>query len=57
MVINKEACFFHNPVLDVTNIVVAEMDKEFDLESAKKPALTAQGSPSETQEASGDNSQ
>jgi len=48
MVINKEACFFHNPVLDVTNNVVTEMDKEFDLEAAKKPEAVAQAAPSDT---------
>lgn len=51
MVINKEACFFHNPVFDVTNNVVAEMDKEFDLEAAKKPAAATAAAPSESQAA------
>jgi len=30
MVINKEACFFFTPTLDVTDDVIAEMDKIFD---------------------------
>lgn len=31
-VLNKEACFYIRPDLDITNQVVAEMDKAFDLE-------------------------
>jgi len=34
-VINKEACFYMSPDLDVTNLVVSEMDKTFDIESKK----------------------
>jgi len=29
MIVNKDACFFYAPQLDVTNLVVAEMDKTF----------------------------
>ncbi|MCX6987534.1 MAG: OmpH family outer membrane protein [Chlamydiae bacterium] len=36
MVVNKEACFFYNPATDITNLVIAEMDKNFELESKKK---------------------
>lgn len=36
MVINKEACFFYAPTFDVTNFVIAEMDKNFEQESSKK---------------------
>lgn len=36
MVINKEACFFYTPTFDVTNFVIADMDKNFEAESAKK---------------------
>lgn len=35
MVINKEACFFHTPTLDVTDLVVVEMDKAFEQKNAK----------------------
>ena len=39
MVVNKEACFFYAPVLDVTTDVIAEMDKVFtSQESAAKTA-------------------
>ena len=34
-VINKEACFYMSPDLDMTNLVVSEMDQSFDLESKK----------------------
>lgn len=47
MVVNKEACFFYNPSLDVTNFVIAEMDKNFEVESKKQkatPALSEQSS-------------
>ena len=40
-VINKEACFYIRSDLDVTNAVIAEMDKSF--ESAKKLAENAEG--------------
>jgi outer membrane protein len=29
MVVNKDACFFYNPTLDITTQVIAEMDKSF----------------------------
>lgn len=35
MVMNKEACFFSAPTLDVTNLVIAEMDKSFEKNTAK----------------------
>lgn len=38
MVINKEACFFYTPVLDVTSLIVAEMDKSFEVEVKKQTA-------------------
>lgn len=34
MVINKEACFFFTPTLDVTEAVIAEMDKAFEQKNA-----------------------
>ena len=40
-VINKEACFYIRSDLDVTNAVIAEMDKSF--ESAKKLSENAEG--------------
>ena len=39
-IINKDACFYFSPQMDVTVQVVAEMDKIFEQE-AKKPAVTA----------------
>jgi outer membrane protein len=38
MVVNKDACFYFTPALDVTNFVVAEMDKNFSQESKKQAA-------------------
>ncbi|NGX46898.1 MAG: hypothetical protein K1000chlam3_00265 [Chlamydiae bacterium] len=35
MVMSKEACFFAAPTLDVTNLVVAEMDRMFEQNDAK----------------------
>jgi outer membrane protein len=46
MVVNKEACFFFNPQLEITNLVVAEMDKMFETESKKQaPAAPAAAAP------------
>lgn len=36
MVINKEACFFYAPTFDVTNFVIAEMDRTFEADASKK---------------------
>lgn len=36
MIVNKEACFFSHAALDVTNLVVAEMDKQFETANEKK---------------------
>ena len=33
VVINKEACFFYSPQLDVTSAVVSEMDKNYDVQA------------------------
>lgn len=41
MVVNKEACFFFNPQLEVTNLVVSEMDKMFDSDPKKSAAAPA----------------
>lgn len=35
-VINKEACFYYNPDMDITDTIIDIMDKDFDLESAKQ---------------------
>ncbi len=40
MVVNKDACFYFTPALDVTSLVVTEMDKNF-AQEAKKQAATA----------------
>ncbi len=47
-VMNKEACFFIRPDLDVTTLVISEMDKTYDLESAQAKKIS-EGS-SETQQ-------
>jgi len=39
-VINKEACFYIRPDLDVTSAVINEMDKLFELESKKAKKLS-----------------
>ncbi|MBS0603981.1 MAG: OmpH family outer membrane protein [Verrucomicrobia bacterium] len=36
MVVNKDACFYYTPGLDVTNLVIAEMDKNFATDSKKQ---------------------
>lgn len=45
MVLNKEACFFVTPTFDVTSLVIAEMDKTFELEASKKQAAAPTNSP------------
>ncbi|MGH2638653.1 MAG: OmpH family outer membrane protein, partial [Rhabdochlamydiaceae bacterium] len=37
-VLNKEACFFYSPTLDITTEVVKEMDKHFEVEEKKEAA-------------------
>jgi outer membrane protein len=44
MVINKEAFFFFAPQLEVTPLVIAEMDKTFDIESKKQAQASAPSS-------------
>jgi len=39
MVMNKEACFFAVPTLDVTNYVIAQMDRDFE-ENTKEAETT-----------------
>jgi len=43
MVINKEACFFYTSGLDVTNFVIAELDRTFETESSHKMAENSEG--------------
>lgn len=42
-ILNKEACFYIRPDLDVTNNVISEMDRSFDLDKADKKATQANG--------------
>ncbi|MBS0651128.1 MAG: OmpH family outer membrane protein [Verrucomicrobia bacterium] len=49
VVVNKDACFYFSPGLDVTNQVVSEMDKTFDSET-KKQAAAAPAVPALTNE-------
>ena len=41
MVLNKDACFFYSPALEVTPLIVAEMDRNYD-QDAKKHAAAAE---------------
>lgn len=43
MVINKDAFFFYMPTLDVTSLVVAEMDKNFESNTKKQVAAASGG--------------
>lgn len=38
MVLNKDACFYYSPDRDITNLIVAEMDKDFN-QNAKKTTV------------------
>lgn len=40
VVVNKDACFYFSSALDVTDQVVVEMDKNFELQEAKKQAAS-----------------
>jgi outer membrane protein len=42
MVVNKEACFFFSPPLEVTTLVINEMDRVFEQESKKQGQLPVQ---------------
>ncbi|OGN59931.1 MAG: hypothetical protein A3F40_03860 [Chlamydiae bacterium RIFCSPHIGHO2_12_FULL_27_8] len=35
LVLNKEACFYNNAKIDITSLVIKEMDKDFEKETAK----------------------
>ncbi len=39
-VLNKDACFYFAPTLDVTHQVISEMDKSYDLDAKVPPAAT-----------------
>lgn len=41
-VVNKDACFFYAPGLDITPLVIAEMDKNFEKDSKKTAAAPAE---------------
>lgn len=41
IVLNKEACFYNNPKIDITDLVIKEMDKNFEKETAKNEAEKA----------------
>ncbi len=41
VILNKEACFFSSPALDVTSEIVKEMDKHFEIEEKKQAAAAA----------------
>nr|NGX30391.1 hypothetical protein [Candidatus Anoxychlamydiales bacterium] len=35
LVLNKEACFYNNPKIDITELVIKQMDRNFDKETVK----------------------
>jgi len=41
MVLNKDACFFYSPALEITPLIVAEMDRNFDQDGKKQAAAPA----------------
>lgn len=49
MVVNKDACFYYAPALDVTPLVIAEMDKNFaqDIKKVGVQANVAETAPAE----------
>jgi Outer membrane protein len=42
-ILNKEACFYIRPDLDVTSNVISEMDRTFDLDKADKKVSSSEG--------------
>ena len=40
-ILNKDACFYFAPTLDVTSQIVSEMDKNYDQEAKKQTAIPA----------------
>lgn len=51
MIVNKDACFFYSPQLEITSLVIAEMDKNFDKET--KHAASADANSNSSMEKSG----
>lgn len=51
LIVNKEACFFTSSALDVTALVIAEMDKNYD-QIAKQPPAPVQDKKETAQETS-----
>ncbi|MBS0647672.1 MAG: OmpH family outer membrane protein [Verrucomicrobia bacterium] len=45
MILNKQACFYSAPTLDITNDMIKEMDKSFDEETKKQAAAAAAVAP------------
>jgi outer membrane protein len=45
VIINKEACFFYSPALEITSLVVAEMDKTFEKAAAQAPKAETKEEP------------
>jgi outer membrane protein len=45
-VINKEACFYFKPELDLTSQVISEMDKNFEVDAKKKVSDNSEETPS-----------
>jgi outer membrane protein len=37
IVLNKEICFYHEPSMDITSLVISEMNKNFESEMKSKP--------------------
>ncbi len=52
MILNKEACFFYSPTLDITSDVLKAMDTHFDAEAQKQAAAVApaQAAPTEVKQ-------
>ena len=40
LVLNKEACFYNNPKIDITELVIKQMDRNFDKETVKNEEAT-----------------
>lgn len=50
VIVNKEACFFYSPQLDVTDQIIAQLDREFESEGKKQAAVTPPASAQATSE-------
>jgi outer membrane protein len=51
MVVNKDACFFYSPSLDITDAIIAEMDKSFNPDPKKSVADAQTAAPAEKTQA------